>query len=215
MGSATPHRERRTQQGREAEIEFGRIVAFSDGVFAIAITLLVLALEVPSSAGDLGSALLNQEDELFAYAISFAVLGKFWLAHHRFFGSLDRFDNRLMGLNLFYLAWIALVPYTSELLGDYSGETDAVVAYALNMVGVTLAFNAQIVYAYRHGLIKPEYEEQKRRFAGPANLVVAAIFLASIPIAIVNPTAATLVWLLSFFAGRWLGDRAAGMKAPV
>src|ERR671918_1019031 len=106
-------------------IEFSRIVAFSDGVFAIAITLLALAIEVPESLPPdetVADLLRDQAGDALAYAISFAVLGKLWLAHHRFFSSVERFDSVLMGLNILYLAWIALVPVTSELLGDY-GDT--------------------------------------------------------------------------------------------
>ena len=109
---ATPSRE-------YAETEFNRVVAFSDGVFAIAITLLVLTLEIPGGVDDLGQELRDRAEEFFAYGLSFAVLGKFWITHHSFFGSLARFDARLMVLNLLYLAFIALVPFTSDLLGDY------------------------------------------------------------------------------------------------
>ncbi len=136
-----------------AEIEFSRIVAFSDGVFAIAITLLVLALEVPPDTDDLGQALRDRENELFAYALSFAVLGKLWLAHHRFFASVARFDGTLMGLNLLYLAWVALVPFTSELLGDFNDDPEAVIAYAISMTAISLVFAGQIVYAYRRDLM--------------------------------------------------------------
>ena len=71
----------------ENEIEFSRIVAFSDGVFAIAITLLVLNLGVPEHihGDDLSEVLWEQRQDLFAYAISFAVIGRFWVVHHRFF----------------------------------------------------------------------------------------------------------------------------------
>jgi len=195
-----------------AEIEFSRIVAFSDGVFAIAITLLVLALEVPPGTDDLGQALRERNDELLAYAISFAVLGKLWLAHHRFFSSVARFDSTLMGLNLFYLAWIALVPFTSEVLGDYSDESAAVILYAANITGVSLTFVAQIAYCYRRDLVQPWAREYERRYAGPANFVVAGVFAASIPVALLSPTAATLMWLAIFVLGRRVGDRIAGKR---
>jgi uncharacterized membrane protein len=210
-----PAQERvRRHEREQAEIEFSRIVAFSDGVFAIAITLLVLALEVPPDTDDLGQALRDRENELFAYALSFAVLGKLWLAHHRFFASVARFDGTLMGLNLFYLAWVALVPFTSELLGDFSDDSAAIVAYAINMTAISLIFAGQIVYAYRRDLMTPEARELERRFAGPANFVVAIVFAASIPVAFVSTTAATLMWLLIFLIGRWLGDVLAGQRAP-
>lgn len=197
-----------------AEIEFSRIVAFSDGVFAIAITLLVLGLEVPPDTTDLGNALRDRDNELFAYAISFAVLGKLWLAHHRFFSSVARFDGMLMGLNLFYLAWIALVPFSSEVLGDFGDEPQAVIVYAANMVGVTVTFLGQIVYAYRRDLMRPEARELERGFAGPANLVVVAVFAASIPVALLSPTVASLMWLGIFVLGRRASDLIAGQRAP-
>jgi uncharacterized membrane protein len=202
----------RARHRDEAGIEFARILAFSDGVFAIAITLLVLAIDIPESSPDLGEALWRQRHDLFAYAISFAVLGKLWLAHHRYFSSVARFDNTLMGLNLLYLAWVALVPFTSEVLGDYSGATDAVIVYAISIAGVSLTFQAEIVYAYRRGLVHDWATPLEHRFAGPANWLVAAIFLLSIPVALLSPTAAELMWLLVFFAGRWLGDRLAGVR---
>ena len=80
----------------ERAVEFGRIVNFSDGVFAIAITLLVLTLEVPETSGDLSRQLADQVPDLLAYAISFAVLAKLWVIHHRFFGALAEFDGNLI-----------------------------------------------------------------------------------------------------------------------
>jgi uncharacterized membrane protein len=190
----------------EAEVEFNRIVAFSDGVFAIAITLLVLGLTVPQGLDDLTQTLLDSHDDLIAYAISFAVLGKYWLAHHRFFSALERFDDRLMGLNLLYLAFIALVPFTSQVLGDYSSETVSVVLYAINMIFVSGTFYAQLFYAYRKDLVRPEAQAYERRYAGPANLLVVGVFLVSIPIAFASPLAATLIWLGIFFVNKRISD---------
>jgi uncharacterized membrane protein len=205
----------RARHRDEAEVEFNRIVAFSDGVFAIAITLLVLGLLIPEGASDLSRTLLDQWPDLLAYAISFAVIGRLWIAHHRFFATLERFDGALMVLNLVYLAFLVLVPFTSQVLGDYGGQTPAVVLYALNLASVSLAFQAQIIYAYRGGLVWPEGRDAERRF-GPANFVVAAVFLASIPVAFVSTAAATLMWIGVFAAGRRLEQRLAalGRRGP-
>src|SRR5687767_4414582 len=100
----------------EAEVEVSRLVAFSDGVFAMGITLLVLALEMPTDV-NVDEALRDRGTEFFAYFLSFAVVGRFWMAHHRIFGSVARFDTNLVVINLAYLAFIALVPFTSEVLG--------------------------------------------------------------------------------------------------
>ena len=103
----------------ENQIEFGRIVAFSDGVFSIAITLLVLNLTVAKglSTADLTNELFDLWDNLLAFALSFAVIGRFWVVHHRFFAEVDAFDGRLLGLNLLYLASIVLIPFSSVVLG--------------------------------------------------------------------------------------------------
>jgi uncharacterized membrane protein len=192
-------RPREAKHREENEIEFSRIVAFSDGVFAIAITLLVLNLGVDKGvhAGDLGRALCNEHQDLFAYALSFAVIGRFWIVHHRFFGEVTGFDSRLIGLNLFYLAWIVLIPFSSQVFGDYGGSTAAEVLYAGNLVGVVLAGVLLFADAQRAGLTSTESAEARkgRRHA----LWIALVFAASIPVAIVNPTLAPYCWLVLFF----------------
>jgi uncharacterized membrane protein len=199
------------QHRGDAEVEFARIVAFSDGVFAIAITLLVLPLAIPKNTQDVAAAIWQLDDDLFAYAVSFAVIGKFWLSHHRFYGSLDRFDNTLMGLNLLYLAWVVLVPFTSELLGRFAEDSATTIAYAAVMAAASGTFVFQIAYAYRKGLMRPEARQAEHRFAGPANFLFAWIFLLSIPVALVSTVIAQLMWLAVFLVGRraaeWIARR--------
>jgi uncharacterized membrane protein len=182
----------------ENEVEFSRIVAFSDGVFAIAITLLVLNLEVPEHipGDDLTDALWDQRQDLLAYALSFAVIGRFWIVHHRFFTDVTGFDGRLLALNLFYLAWIVLIPFSSEILGDHAGDTGAVVVYAVNLAAVTLIGRAMFDDARRAGLASPS-EEAVREGQGRAFLT-AAVFLASIPVAFIEPHLAPWLWLALF-----------------
>jgi uncharacterized membrane protein len=203
-GGHAPRRE-------EAAVEFNRIVAFSDGVFAIAITLLVLGLGISGGSADLTHALLGQEADLLAYVISFAVVGRVWIAHHRFFAALERFDSTLMGLNLVYLACVVLIPFTSAVLGDYEQHPAAVILYAINLILVSLAFQAQIVYAYRRDLVWPQAREFERRLAGPANLVVAIVFAISIPIAFIDTLAAKLLWIVVFVVGTRVEDRIASL----
>ncbi len=156
----------------ENEIEFSRIVAFSDGVFAIAITLLVLQLGVPEHIRRRRArpALWDQRQDLFAYAISFAVIGRFWLVHHRFFGDVTGFDGRLIALNLFYLAWIVLIPFSSQVLGDHGGDEAAVILYAVNLVGVVLAGVLMFADARRAGLSRVTPEEATRWDSAPPSL---------------------------------------------
>jgi TMEM175 potassium channel family protein len=192
-------RKRESKQREGNEIEFSRIVAFSDGVFAIAITLLVLALDIPEHlhGESVGEALWEQRENLLAYALSFAVIGRFWVVHHRFFSEVTAFDNRLLSLNIFYLAWIVLLPFSSKVLGDHGGETATVVLYAVNLSGVVLTGMWMAADARGAGLTSiaaDAHREQRWR-----SLYIAAVFLASIPVAFVAPGFAPLMWLALFF----------------
>lgn len=191
-------RERAAKRREGNEIEFSRIVAFSDGVFAIAITLLVLNLTIDRglSGEQLTEALLDNWDNLIAYGISFAVIGRFWIVHHRFFSEVTAFDGRLLGLNLVYLAWVVLIPFSSQVLGDYGGETPSVVVYSVNLAAVVLVGLGMSVDARRRGLtaIDDETHRESRVRSG----YIAGIFLLSIPLGFVAPRAAPYLWLLLF-----------------
>lgn len=114
-----------------------RVSAFSDGVFAIAITLLVLSIDVPNVPGNrLGDALEDLIPFVFTYLLSFFVVGVYWLAHHRMFRSVRRVDRRLLWLNLLLLSFIALLPFPTEVLGRYGDTTLGTVVYAASIAAV-------------------------------------------------------------------------------
>ena len=182
----------------ENEIEFGRIVAFSDGVFSIAITLLVLNLGIDKglTEGQIDDALWGQRDVFFAYAISFAVIGRFWLVHHRFFAEVEAFDGRLLGLNLLYLGWIVLIPFSSELLGEYGGTTTAVVFYSVNLAVVVLLGLLMGADARHRGLTR--IDDRTHRENQIRSAYIAGVFLLSVPLAIFAPDVAPYFWLALF-----------------
>lgn len=191
----------RREQARpreENEVEFARIVAFSDGVFAIAITLLVLSLNVDDLTRDeLWQGIWDLRENLLAYAISFAVIGRFWLVHHRFFGEVTAFDSRLLWLNMLYLACIVLIPFSSQVLGDFGGETASVVVYAVNLIACIVVGAWMFIDAQKAGLTSAAAES--RREAAVRAGYIAAVFGLSIPLAFVAPDFAPLLWLALFF----------------
>ncbi|HSS32506.1 MAG TPA: TMEM175 family protein [Solirubrobacterales bacterium] len=192
-------RERTPKKREENEVEFARIVAFSDGVFSIAITLLILNVSVETrdvADGGLWQALWDQRENLLAYAISFAVIGRFWLVHHRFFGEVTAFDNRLIGLNMLYLGWIVLIPFSSQLLGDYGGQTPSVIVYATNLAVVVLLGLLMSSRARRAGLTSGDIEDDREAKLRAG--FIATVFLLSIPVAVVAPNYAPLLWLALF-----------------
>ncbi len=182
----------------QSELEFTRIVAFSDGVFAIAITLLVLSLQIPQGLSDFPKALRDQLPNFFAFALSFAVLARVWLFHHRFFAALGRFDSRLIVLNFLYLAFVTLVPFSAGVIGDYGKESAAAIVYAVNMAALGAIGAVTTIHAFRSHLIKPEVAEAVEIEVGPANWLVATVFLVSIPIALVNANVAEWSWIVFF-----------------
>jgi uncharacterized membrane protein len=193
---------RRTQWGREERgVEFSRIVAFSDGVFAIAITLLVLQINLPEHLPEgqsVADALWDQQGDLLAYALSFAVIGRLWLVHHRFFADVTGFDGRLMGLNLLYLGLVVLIPFSSEVLGDF-GDTEAgVILYAANLSLTNLVGALMFLYAARHGITTQTFVEYVRSPIRLRNVAGSVVFAISIPIALFDPLAGILVWGVLF-----------------
>jgi len=183
----------------ENEVEFSRIVAFSDGVFSIAITLLVLnlAIDPPVPPDELWHALGEQWEHLVSYAISFAVIARFWLNHHRFFGEVTAFDGRLIALNMLYLGFIVLIPFSSQVLGEYGGETAAIVVYAVNLAAVVIVGFVMFFDALRAGLTR--MDRRTRREGAVRAVFIAAVFLVSIPIAFIDPHIAPFCWLILFF----------------
>ena len=195
--------ERELKKREENELEFGRIVAFSDGVFSIAITLLVLAIGVDNKEVlqvGLGQALLNQHEALLAYAISFAVIGRFWVIHHGFFGEVKAFDSRLIALNMLYLGWIVLIPFSSQVLGEYGGQLPSVVLYSANLTGVVLIGQWMRWDAHRAGLT--ERDEMTGREDLVSSIFIAGVFLLSIVVALWDASIAPFTWFLLFIEGR-------------
>jgi len=133
------------------EKETARVEAFSDGVFAIAITLLVLELHVPRGLDPAGlrRALLEEWPSYVAFLTSFLTIGIMWVNHHRIFGLLRRVDHTTLVLNGLVLLGVSVVPFPTSLVADYLGTPGAriaVVTYAAVAVYISLAFT----WLWRH-----------------------------------------------------------------
>ncbi|MDQ0735845.1 TMEM175 family protein [Arthrobacter agilis] len=177
-----------------------RTVFFSDAVFAIAMTLLVLDLEVPDGLppDQVGAALVQQLPHFFSFALSFAVIGSAWLNHHRKFSVIVRYDFRLQVLNLLLLFFVAVLPLPTSLLSEYGGKASPwpVVVYAAVVAGVYSMLNLVWAYAWRAGLMAPAVDRDLYRYVLRALLPVPLVFAASIPVAFVVPGVAMYLWLL-------------------
>jgi uncharacterized membrane protein len=171
-------------------VSTNRLEAFSDGVFAIAITLLVLDIHVPEpGSGSLGHELLAQWPSYAAYVISFITIGIIWINHHAAFSRLRAVDHSILMWNLLLLLSVGILPFTTQLMAAYlkesSGESLAAAIYGasfLVMGGVFVGANHHILFHRRHLLrdkVDPETARRLLRFAALGQIPYAlAVILA-------------------------------------
>ncbi|HMB25628.1 MAG: TMEM175 family protein [Chloroflexota bacterium] len=190
-----------------------RLVFFSDAVFAIAITLLALEIRLPSlneelSDGQLAQALLALWPKYLSYAISFWVIGSFWMTHHRKFRFIVRSNTGLMLLNLLLLMAVAFIPFPTSVISEYGNRT-ATIFYALAMTVVGLLSAAVWAYAsHNNRLIEPAFTPGQTRRETLRALIPSAIFLLSIGLAFINDDLAKYSWLLIAVVPRFIWSTA-------
>jgi uncharacterized membrane protein len=135
--------------------ETARVEAFSDGVFAIAITLLILNIKVPLPAGGpLGAQLVRQWTSYVSFVISFVFIGIMWINHHRLFTHIQRCDNGLLLLNLLLLLGVTFVPFPTSVLAMHLGQADqrlAAMLYHGTYFFIAIFFNVLWRYATSPG----------------------------------------------------------------
>jgi uncharacterized membrane protein len=181
--------------------DLSRILAFTDGVFAIAITLLVLQIDVPAGAtspSDLLNRLGDEGGDFVAYAVSFFVIGSFWIRNHRFMRMVREFDRGLMVLLLPYLGVMVLIPFSSQLMGEYGDRFDiSVILYTVNMIAMGLAGIAMSTHVLRHDLAKEEYVWDVA-LTRKSSLFAIGLFTVTIPLALIFGPWTPMLW---FFLG--------------
>ncbi|NLG97686.1 MAG: DUF1211 domain-containing protein [Chloroflexi bacterium] len=184
----------------EDRLGLERIAAFSDGVFAIAITLLILDIRLPASDtvrsdGELLQDLTSIWPDYRAYIISFLVIGSFWIAHHRKFRKMRRYDDRLMVLNMLFLMVIAFIPFPTIVISE-EGNLTSTIFYSLTIILAGLLSLAMTWYSTGSSRLMEIQHPHTRRHEILRGFVVPAIFLLSIAIAVVDHEIAKISWLL-------------------
>jgi uncharacterized membrane protein len=190
--------ERRQQGGRELD----RIVNFSDAVFAIAITLLVLDIRVPEISDDLVSEELPAQlvalwPKYFGYVLSFVVIISFWNIHHTIYSTIRGYDKGLILLNSAFLMFVAVVPFPTALLSEYGKHQLPVAIYAATLAVGRLLLTAIYWYATSDGrLVEQDLNPHVVRFFLIRGLTVPVIFLLTIGVSFLSVSAAIYSWLV-------------------
>jgi uncharacterized membrane protein len=201
-------RQEQRQQARKQQlvlwggpVEAGRVLAFSDAVFAIAITLLTINLEV--RPGLHGAAFTRAVHQLLpalgAYALSFLILGQLWLAHHRIFGVIARVDYTVLRRNLLFLGLIAIMPFPVRLLSDYHERPLAVAVYAVAFIAamaLQLVVWLDVTRPERRDLLTEPVPDEVRTGFSRALTGMLLVFGAVMPMAMFAPQYAGVIWAL-------------------
>lgn len=185
----------------------GRVEAFSDGVFAIAITLLILAVGIEEALGtdDLGHELVELWPAYVAYVVSFLTVGIMWANHHQIFRHFDHVDRTLLLLNILLLMMIAFTPFPTRVVADNLKSDDnreaAALLYGITMTITAICFFALWFYGSRR-LLRPDADRREVSGITRSYLPGAPLYGTATLIALVSPTASLLIYagLAIFYA---------------
>ncbi|MDD4567080.1 hypothetical protein L21_0379 [Methanoculleus chikugoensis] len=197
--------------GREAGKPSGfpknRMEALTDGIFAFAMTLLVLSLNVPEGLHDpsdaaIAAMLVGQIPALFHFFLAFFILASFWIAHHAQVDRIRHIDRTFLWINIAALMFVVLVPFSVSLIGDYPDGTFATVIFEANLLFIGLLFAAQWRYAAHDGrLIRPGTDIRR---GNQRAMVVPVVSVIAILLALAGWTWSTAVYAIIPLVMRFL-----------
>lgn len=194
-----------TKTAHEPEISTSRLEAFSDGVFAIAITLLILEIKIPGEEvlqrTSLPVYILKQWPEFFAYVFSFVIIGIYWANHHYIFKLYRRTDHTFNMLNVFFLMTIAFLPYPTAILGEYvmdeSHRRTATIFYAIGIYLPALMWLVLWLYASKNKrLIDKTLKESFIKHLAKQFWITNALYILAIALAFFSPVASIILNVL-------------------
>lgn len=191
-----------SEQEQDLGLTTKRIEALTDGIFAIAMTLQVLSLNLPETAGILNEAglhhlLIAQFDKFFNYARSFLLLAIFWIIHHQQFHSIIRTDRKHLWINIFMLMFVALIPFSTTLVGNFNNDWMAEFFFGANLFFVGLFIQLNWYYAtVGHRLVRRNFPQEKIDIGRKRGMITPLVSLLAMGIAVVNPGLASYAYLL-------------------
>jgi TMEM175 potassium channel family protein len=170
-----------------------RLETFSDGVFAIAATLLIIEVDVEPVNGSLGDSLLESWPSYLAYAISFLTIGIIWVNHHTVFSQIDRVDRTFLFINVWFLMLVAFIPFPTKLIADHLGEAggrDAALTYGIVLTATAVSYSILWFYAaVGRRLIRPDAHNATVMGISRSYLPGPFLYGGSTAVAFVSPAA--------------------------
>ncbi|MGO9388397.1 MAG: TMEM175 family protein [Methanobacterium sp.] len=180
-----------------------RLETLVDGIFAIAMTLLVLGLAVPHLTGQLSNTIIQESyynlyPSFFAFVLSFILLATFWNSHHRIFNQIKMINSTLLWINLIWLIFIVIVPFSASSLGEYGSYIFPNVIFNLNMLIIALMLYINLNYALRKNLLNEEVDKTLINYSRRRNEAFILIALLGVVLSYIIPSWSSFVYVLLF-----------------
>jgi uncharacterized membrane protein len=184
------------------QLSRNRVEALTDGVFAVAMTLLVLDIKVPElqpplDISQLSGRLLDLWPKFLSYMISFVILGVYWVGHHFQLSFIRKVDRPLLWINLLFLLWVVLVPFSTALLSEYPMTQIAITVYGLNLIAIGVTLAGHWWYATvetRH--VDADIHPALVRGALLRTLMAPSVYVVAIAVSFVRPELSLFLYAL-------------------
>jgi len=192
----------RFSEGMEYHISKIRLETMVDGIFAIAMTLLVLGINPPKPAESQAQAALPDMifdliPEILIFIAAFLILASFWLNHHRHFHFIRSVDSRLLWINIFLLISIVFIPFSTDIAGDYPDVRIAVLLFHINILIVGLLFAYQVSYITKSvNLCDPDTDRNFLQSHYFRSMLIPGVSFVAVIISFVNPSISLMVYLV-------------------
>jgi len=199
------------------QISKHRLETMVDGIFAIAMTILVLGITPPKpdiarAPTVLEGQIIGIFPEIFIFIVAFLILAGFWLDHHRMFHFVRTVDSPVIWMNILLLISVVLIPFSTDITGNYPDILTAVLLFHINILIVGITFSLNLYYISRsRQVIDPQADLTSLKVFFYQSLLIPGIALFAVIISFVNPTVSLLVYLIVPFA-RYFVDRSGSLK---
>lgn len=182
-------------------IEPGRIQDWTDGIFAFSMTLLIVSVTIPDSSGKASEETLRlilsgMVPTFLTFIMSFVLIAIFWMVHHKQFQSIKRSNDTLLWINVALMLLIVFMPFTTDLVDDYSYLKISNFVFNLNMFLIGVMFYLQYTYSASHGLFDERISQDHINHYKRQNSVIAIISLVALVVGLFFPNYSTFVYLL-------------------
>jgi len=179
----------------------GRAEAFSDGVFSVVITLMAFDLRLPADTTDvaLQRTLLAMWPKFMVYALSFVLVGIYWVTHHQLFHMITQVDRNMLWMNLTLLMVIAVLPFSAGMIGTHPGARAAIIFYGVNLLLISMLLRTLWHYACYKRMVSSMVTPVFQRAIWVRGVFISFISILAILISFLNPHASLYVYMVLLF----------------